>query len=635
MRSSRPYIVLASVVFGTFCVGFIIRSIWSSDTWVNEPLHSSIEALGGLAAIAMAFVLFASTRGQANQKASTIAIGFLGMGLLEVFHAVAPSGHAFVLLRNAASLIGSLGFALAFLPRLPARLGRWTSVPGIVIVGALVIGFWSLMLPQQVPIMTKEGEFSARAIGASAVAALLFLTGAVGFISDYRRSGKPESYLLACLALLFATAEMMFLQSRPWNSDWWFWHITRFTAYILVLAYVSRGYAMMIADLRRALEQTRRSERRMAAQYEVTRVLAEATTLKDALQRILHAIGQSLDWHLGIFWKLDEQAAVLRFVDIWHVPSVHAEAFEADSSGRTFVSGIGLPGRVWASGTSAWIRDVCEDPNFPRIPSAAKVGFHGAFAFPIRTVEHFYGVIEFFSPEVREPDREMLSMVGDIGIKMGQFLERKQTEDALRETEALLAEEAKLAEVARLTGDIGHDLKNLLTPVLLGASHVQQELEECENNLPHLDAGKTRAMLEQSKEVLVMIRTSARRIQDRVREIADSVKGLSSPPIFNRCRVSDIVTEVFGTLRILADEQGVSLRVEHLTSLPPVLADETRLFHAFYNLVNNAIAEVPRGGSITISGRPDPDGKHVRLSVADTGRGMPPEVRETLFSTLR
>jgi signal transduction histidine kinase len=48
--------------------------------------------------------------------------------------------------------------------------------------------------------------------------------------------------------------------------------------------------------------------------------------------------------------------------------------------------------------------------------------------------------------------------------------------------------------------------------------------------------------------------------------------------------------------------------------------------------VNNAIPETPRGGRITVSGRADPANGHVLVSVADTGRGMPPEVRDRLFT---
>jgi len=114
------------------------------------------------------------------------------------------------------------------------------------------------------------------------------------------------------------------------------------------------------------------------------------------------------------------------------------------------------------------------------------------------------------------------------------------------------------------------------------------------------------------------------------------VKGLSSPPNFQPCHVSSIVESVIKTLGVLADEKRIRLVMKDLTSLPTILADERRLFNAIYNLINNAIPEVPTGGSITVSGatsgKSDPD-QSILLSVADTGRGMPPEVRESLFSS--
>ncbi len=632
MKSFRPYTVFAGIGLGALAVGIAVRFIWTDQIWVNEPLHSSIEALGGLTAIAMAFVLFASKREQSERKTQIVAVGFLGMGLLECFHAVSPPGDGFVFLRSMASLVGAVVFALALSPWIATGVGALRWVPRVIGGGAICLGLWTLSFPENVPSMTVQGKFALQAIALNALAATLFIASAIGFLIDFRRSSQSLAYLFACLSLLFGITEIMFLRSAPWDSAWWYWHILRVIAYLLVLGYVSRGYALMVSDLRQALAQTRRSERRLAAQYEVTRVLAESPSLKDAGQSILKAIGQSLDWELGIFWKVDDQESVLRAVNLWYASGVQATEFVADSRQRTFARNIGLPGRAWGSVAPAWILDVVEDANFPRVPFAAKAGLHGAFAFPIRNGDQIYGVIEFFSREIREPDRDLLNMVDDIGIKIGQYFQREQTEEALRQIEAKLIEEARLAEVARLVADIGHDLKNLLTPIVLGASYMQGELGECESKLPNLDPEQARATLLQSKEILTMIRTGARRIQDRVREIADSVKGLSSLPQFSPCRVADVVADVFETLRLLADQQDVILRAEQLDTLPPIMADENRLFNALYNLVNNAIPEVPRGGSVTVSGRMDPEAKAVTLSVADTGRGIPAEVLESLFT---
>jgi signal transduction histidine kinase len=632
MKSFRPYTVLAGIVTAILAIGIAVRGISPEQVWVNEPLHSALEMLGGLGAIVMAFVLFASRQEQSEQKAQIVALGFLGMGLLECFHAIASPGDGFVFLRSVASLVGAAAFAFASSPyNLTGLLAsRWITVA--IGVSAICLGLWTVGFPEKVPEMTVQGKFALQAMAVNAVAATLFIASAIGFLSDFRRSSQSLDYLFASLGLLFGMAEIMFLRSAPWDSGWWYWHVLRVIAYLLVLGYVSRGYALMVSDLRQALAQTRRSARRLAAQYEVTRVLAESSTLKDAGQGILKAIGESLDWKLGIFWKMDEQQQVLHASTFWHAPEVQAAEFLADSAQRTFSRSIGLPGRVWATAAPAWILDVVTEANYPRVAFAAKGDLHGAFAFPIRIGEQIYGVIEFYSQHIRDPDRDLLSMVDDLGTKIGQFIQQERTQQTLRQTEAKLIEEAKLAEVARLVADIGHDLKNLLTPIVLGASHMKGELEECGNQLPTLDPEKARVTLVQSQEILVMIQTGARRIQDRVREIADSVKGLSSPPHFSQCRVADIVADVFKTLRLVADQQGVHLRSEELDTLPLIMADESRLFNALYNLVNNAIPEVPRGGSVTIHGRTDWKAKAVILSVADTGRGMPPEVLESLFT---
>jgi signal transduction histidine kinase len=84
------------------------------------------------------------------------------------------------------------------------------------------------------------------------------------------------------------------------------------------------------------------------------------------------------------------------------------------------------------------------------------------------------------------------------------------------------------------------------------------------------------------------------------------------------------------TLRVLADRKNVALRSEGLEDLPVILADEHRLYNAFYNLINNAIPEVQSGGSITVRGRAA--AARIVLSISDTGRGMAPEVRDSLFT---
>ena len=197
---------------------------------------------------------------------------------------------------------------------------------------------------------------------------------------------------------------------------------------------------------------------------------------------------------------------------------------------------------------------------------------------------------------------------------------------------AQLLEEAKVAEVSRVLGDISHDIKNMLMPVMTGSVLLQDELNEhyarvAQNDTAQL--GKSQAM---TKDINEMIRNNARRIHDRVREISDAVKGAMTPPTFSSCAMATVSSDVFDTLHFYANEKGVCLNSEGLDGLPSIQADERRLFNCLYNLINNAIPEVPAGGSVTVRGQVDPENKKVVLDIADTGNGMPPDVRDSLFT---
>src|SRR6059036_330503 len=203
---------------------------------------------------------------------------------------------------------------------------------------------------------------------------------------------------------------------------------------------------------------------------------------------------------------------------------------------------------------------------------------------------------------------------------------------ALAIEQARLFGEAKKAEIVGLLGDIGHDLKNLLQPIVSGTSVMKSEFDEILSALPEAEAGRAKTSRDISEEAIRIVKNTTRRIHDRVKEIADCVKGLSAPPDFAPCKVADVVGNVLETLGFLAKERGVVLRADGLDALPPIMADERMLYNAFYNLINNAIPEVPAGGSITVHGRTENPGGVVLLSVADTGKGMPPEIRDRLFT---
>ncbi len=386
------------------------------------------------------------------------------------------------------------------------------------------------------------------------------------------------------------------------------------------------GDAYIFSAFIRDITDRRRAERRLASQYAVTRVLSEAATLEEAVPKIIQAIGENLEWDVGLFWRVDRATGVLRCFDQWKAPSIQADPFTMDTWQRVCARGEDLPGRIWASGKSAWVADVTQDTHFTRGAQARQAGLHCAFGFPILVGSEIEGAIEFFSHSVRQPDDELLRMVEDIGLKIGQFGERARTEGVLRETEAQLRQAQKMEAVGRLAGGMAHDFNNLLT-VIRGYSELL---------LGRL--GPSDAM---------------RKDVEEVKKAADRASGLTRQLLafsrrqFIAAKVLDLnalVANMDGMLRRLIGEDMVEFSAELDASTGAIKADPGQVEQVIMNLVVNARDAMPKGGRLTIETTNVTIGKeasldaagvepgsYVLLAVRDTGHGMDAETRSHLF----
>jgi len=283
----------------------------------------------------------------------------------------------------------------------------------------------------------------------------------------------------------------------------------------------------------------------------------------------------------------------------------------------------GIAGAVFKSAQHAIIVDAEKDPSLPeRIDKSTGSAIKNLVVVPLKRWQgEPIGVIEILNKrdhQLDEGDVAILTMISSLATPAIE--------------EARLFEAKKLAEVAQLAGDMSHDIKNLLMPVLCGAELLKDEFDELYEKWSIRKTPQSEKSRALCHEVLAMVEEDVRRISDRVRELADCVKGMTSPPRFTPCEIASVIESVFKTLDLMAKKKGVALRSEGLDRLPPVEADEQRLYNAFYNLVNNAISEVSSGGSVTIHGEVAQTADILDISVTDTGRGMPPEIRDSLFT---
>jgi PAS domain S-box-containing protein len=199
----------------------------------------------------------------------------------------------------------------------------------------------------------------------------------------------------------------------------------------------AKGRPSSILETNTEITDRKREEQRRAVNLAVTRILSESPALAHAIPRILRTVCETLGWEVGDFWTPKSDGRVLRCL-VSESRVGKFSKFKSVCRKLELAPGIGLPGRIWSNLKPAWISDLTKDNNFPRAPVAAGEGLHSAFAFPISFGKHFVGVMEFFSPEIRERDEDVLKIFSSIGSQIGQFVQRKRAEAALQKSKELL-----------------------------------------------------------------------------------------------------------------------------------------------------------------------------------------------------
>ena len=214
---------------------------------------------------------------------------------------------------------------------------------------------------------------------------------------------------------------------------------SEFPAEVAITRISTDGPPVFTAHLRDISERTT-AEQHRNARLAVTQALNQAADVQSGASGTLRAVCESLAWDVAFFWIVDTSGDRLECLQSWHNPDVPMAEFEQASCSRTFTKGEGLPGRVWATGQPAWIVDIQEDGNFPRLASAVNYGLHSAFACPVVVGDRMLGVIEFFTHRIREPDADLLEMMGTVAGNVGQFIERRTAEQELRQSAAELTD---------------------------------------------------------------------------------------------------------------------------------------------------------------------------------------------------
>lgn len=164
----------------------------------------------------------------------------------------------------------------------------------------------------------------------------------------------------------------------------------------------------------------------------VIMAIGESEDLHAALVVTLRMLCEATGWTYGEIWMPDPDGTCLERSKAWYSAIDGVEKFTLASVGLTFPKGAGLPGRVWSSKQSEWVKDVTSDPGFIRVQVAAEAGFKAGLAIPVLTGKEAVAVMVFFMFEAREEDKQLVKLISSVASQLGLAIQRKQMEEMLQ-----------------------------------------------------------------------------------------------------------------------------------------------------------------------------------------------------------
>jgi PAS domain S-box-containing protein len=215
--------------------------------------------------------------------------------------------------------------------------------------------------------------------------------------------------------------------------------IADFRRRLIVLAVVSLGsFLAAAAWLNHFLLRRERSETLLQIESAATQAVNKDSSLENTVMAVLEALCVDLDWSFAALWIVDGRSNQLDCALAWHEPEHNCDAFLNVTQHTQFQAGEELPGQAFALNKPVWVKDMAKHATFRRASAASQSGLHTGLAFPVSAGEKVIGVFELFSHKAEQYDEDLLHSVELVGSQIGQFIQRKQVEEIIHETETRL-----------------------------------------------------------------------------------------------------------------------------------------------------------------------------------------------------
>ncbi len=365
------------------------------------------------------------------------------------------------------------------------------------------------------------------------------------------------------------------------------------------------------AQLASANEQIRMRARQQEAVAEIGRRALAEEDLARLLQQACELVAQFLEVDFtAVMEHADEQSEdlLLRACHGW-----------AGTLGEPIATTnpVMLAGYVIASREPVVFGDLGRETRFQPLPGMLESGIVSGMTVVIPGETRPFGVMCAQSLQTREFTQDDVHFLQSVANVLAAAVARTRAESIVRlaREAAVNANDAKLEFLSRMS----HELRTPLNAIL----GFGQLLEIDELNPTQ-------------RESVDQIISAGRHLLHLVNEVLDISRIESGNWSFELepLQVAELLGEAIDLIRPLATANEIELIMTPAAreGAQYVLADRQRVRQVLLNLLSNAVKYNRPAGSVTVSDLPAPDGRSIRLQIADTGNGIAPEHLSRLFT---
>ncbi len=392
---------------------------------------------------------------------------------------------------------------------------------------------------------------------------------------------------------------------------------------------IAQAFGRMLVELRASTERLEDLVFKLGALNDMVEMAARIPRIEDLLSHVLERTMRAVSAGIGSIMLLDRERRTLRI-------AVGRGLQEAGRGPVEVKVGEGIAGKVVEMGEAVVVEDIEKDPRFGQA-SDPRYGGGSFICMPLRVAERIVGVVNLAKKEVApgttgvfsQTDLQFLNALATYTAyavdNARLFEEAQQAAQRLQEVvedqklrlslaQQQMIQAAKLSALGELVAGVAHELNNPLT-VLVGASDI------LEQQAP-----------EDLKEYAQMIREATDAARHIVRGLLTF--GRQMPLERRHVMVDELIEKVLALTSADLRIESVKVDRDMAADLPPVWADGNQLQQVLVNLVTNAkqaMAELPEAERRLKVATRALGSDRVRISVEDTGPGIPADVLPKIF----